>query len=94
MRPVINLRPLNIFVTYIHFKMENISSLINILRPNNFIATIDLKDAYFTVPTHPDYSKYLRFWWNIIYEFIVLPFGLPSSPRVFTKVMKQGKGIR
>ena len=91
---------LNVFVKYIHFKMENVNSLIDLLRPNDFIATIDLKDAYFTVPIHQDYSKYLRFWWNGLYEFTVLPFGLSSSPRVFTKVMKpilafcRGKGIR
>jgi hypothetical protein len=46
MRPVINLKRLNTFVAYLHFKMENISSLIDLLRPNDFIARIDLKDAF------------------------------------------------
>jgi hypothetical protein len=68
--------------------MENISSLIDLFRPNDFIATIYLKDAYFTVPIHADHSKFLRFRWNgLLYEFIVLPFGLASAPRVFTKLM-------
>lgn len=50
MRPVINLKCLNSFLEYFHFKMENINSLIDFLWPNDFITTIDLKDAYFTVP--------------------------------------------
>ena len=101
MRPVINLKRLNTFVRYLHFKMENINSLIDLLRPNDFIATIDLKDAYFTVPIHVDHSKFLRFYWDgLLYEFIVLPFGLVSAPRVFTKLMKpiiaylRGKSMR
>ena len=44
--------------------MENINSLSDILRPDDFIATIDLKDAYFTVPIHSAYSKFLRFFWR------------------------------
>jgi hypothetical protein len=101
MRSVINLKRLNTFVEYLHFKMENISSLVDLLRPNDFIATIDLKDAYFTVPIHADHSKFLRFCWNgLVHEFIVLPFGLASAPCVFTKLMKpiiaylRGKFIR
>ena len=81
--------------------MENINSLIDLLRPNDFIATIDLKDAYFTVPIHDDHSKFLRFYWHgLLYEFIVLPFGLTLAPRVFTKLMKpiiaylRGKFVR
>ena len=89
MRPVINLKTSNTFVAYQHFKMKNINiSLSDILRPNDFTA-IDLKDAYFTVPIHSAYSKFLPFYWRgVLYEFIALPFRLPSALRVFTKLMK------
>ena len=51
--------------------------------------TMDLKDAYLSVPIHADHSKYLRFEWESeLWEFTCLPFGLSSAPRVFTKVMK------
>ena len=89
LRPAINLKALNFFVRYVHFEMENINSLLDLLRSGDFIATVDLKDAYFTVPKHDDYSKYLRFCWNgMLYEFLALPFGLSSAPRIFTKIMK------
>ena len=69
--------------------MENLNSVLDLLNGGEFITTIDLKDAYFTVPIHPNHSKYLRFEWDSrLFEFTCLPFGLSSAPRVFTKVMK------
>ena len=59
--PVINLKPLNSFVEYHHFKMEGLSSLLDLIRPNDHMITMDLKDAYLSVPIHADHSKYLRF---------------------------------
>ena len=63
LRPVINLKPLNHFVEYLHFKMEGLTSLLDLIRPNDFMITMDLKDAYLSVPIHADHSKYLRFEW-------------------------------
>lgn len=50
LRPVINLKPSNEFVHDIHFKMENIESVKQLLRTGDFMATIVLKDAYFSIP--------------------------------------------
>ena len=51
--------------------------------------SIDLKDAYLSVPIFQEHRKYLRFIWEeMTYEFQCLPFGLSSAPRVFTKLMK------
>ncbi|KAK2551360.1 Transposon Tf2-6 polyprotein [Acropora cervicornis] len=101
LRPVINLKPLNEFVQYHHFKMEGLNTLLDLLSGSEFFTTIDLKDAYFSIPIHADHCKYLRFEWNsTLFEFICLPFGLSSAPRVFTKVLKpfvasiRNKGIR
>ena len=46
LRPVINLRLLNKFVQYHHFKMEGLSSLLDLLSGGEFLTTIDLKDVY------------------------------------------------
>jgi len=48
---------------------------------------LDLKDAYYAVPMHPESKKYLRFqFMETIYEFRCLPFGLSLTPRVFTRI--------
>jgi len=89
LRPVINLRPLNSYLVYEHFKMENIAMVRDILKPNDFMAKIDLKDAYFAIPIYSADRKFLVFeWQNKLFCFNCLPFGLASAPRVFTKVLK------
>ena len=100
-RPVINLRPLNAFLRHQHFKMEGIHVVRDLLQQGDWMARIDLKDAYFAVPVCPSDCKYLHFKWRSkSYEFTCLPFGLSTAPRVFTKVLRpviaylREKGIR
>ena len=89
LRPVINLKQLNFFVEYHHFKQENISLALDLIQKDDYLTSIDLCDAYFSISIHDDYKKYLRFLWKgIIYEFQVLCFGLASAPRIFTKLLK------
>ena len=88
-RPVINLKPLNCFIPYEHFKMESIHMLKDLLKKGDYMVKIDLKDAYLTVPIWQNHQKYLRFLWrDSLLEFACLPFGLASAPRVFTKLLK------
>ena len=61
LRPVINLKSPNECVEEIHFKMENIDLVKTLLKPGNYRASIDLKDAYFSTPIWLPYRKYLRF---------------------------------
>ena len=75
-RLVINLKKLNVFLRYDHFKMEGIY----LLR--------DLKDAYFVIPVWKDHRKYLRFLWKGFLLMLVF-FGLTAAPRLYTKVPKQ-----
>ena len=90
-RPVINLKPLNQFVEKIHFKVENIRIALNCISPGDFMVSIDLKDAYFSVPIFQPHRKYLRFLWNFKrYEFTCLSFGYSLAPRVFTKTFNIG----
>lgn len=101
-RPVINLKPLNSqFLSPPHFKMDTVKDVAGLLRPGDFGASIDLKDAYFHIPVHPSLRKYLRFIWRgKLYEFLVLPFGLSTAPFIFTKVTRpvaaflRAQGIR
>ena len=76
LRPVINLKTLNEFESKIHFKMEGIHLVQDLIKPGDYLATIDLKDAYFSIPIFHRDGKYFRFLWDkILYQFTCLPFG-------------------
>ena len=49
MRTVFNLKKLNQFVLYEHFKMEGIAAVVDMLQPGDWMIRINLKDAYFAV---------------------------------------------
>jgi len=88
-RPVINLKALNKFIVEEHFKMEGFHMVKDLVKPGDWLAKIDLKDAYFLVPIDPSHRKYLQFQWqDSLYQFQCLPFGLSCAPRTFTKLMK------
>jgi hypothetical protein len=88
-RAVLNLKPLNEFICKHHFKMENWWSLRTLLLPGDYMVRLDLKDAFLSIPIHRDFVKFLCFdWKGQRYAWQRLPFGLTSSPRVFTKVLK------
>lgn len=88
-RPIINLKALNRFVDTVHFKMEGIHMLKDMMRPGDFLTKVDLKDAYFMIPIHAEHRKFLRFaWQSKTYQFNCLPFGLSSAPWVFTKTSR------
>lgn len=89
MRFILNLKDLNSFIDTEHFKLEDVRTASNLITKDCFMAVLDLKDAYLSIPIHASSRKYLRFTFdNKIYEFVTLPFGLNTAPFVFTKVMK------
>jgi len=88
-RPVINLKFLNEYVQYNHFKQETFNVVLDLLEKGDFMTSVDMEQAYFHIPIHPDSQKYLKFSWNgRLYKFVCLCFGLSSAPYVFTKVLK------
>jgi len=44
-RPVINLKPLNVFVQKIHFKMKNINMVLHTIFHGDYLVSLDLKVA-------------------------------------------------
>ena len=46
---------------YIHFNMETLQSVLSLILPGRYLASLDLKDAYYSVPVHPDHTKFLKF---------------------------------
>ena len=88
-RLILNLKQLNESAEYHHFKMENFRNAITLMTPNCFMASIDLKDAYYSVSVNKNDRKYLRFIWkHQLFQFTCLPNGLSCAPRIFTKILK------
>ena len=88
-RPILNLKPLNVFMRPPSFKMETLAAILLALRPGYWAASLDLKDAYLQIPMHKSAWRWLRFFLNgAPYEFRVLPFGLSAAPRSFTMVVR------
>ncbi|XP_063790602.1 uncharacterized protein LOC134945328 [Pseudophryne corroboree] len=89
-RPILNLRSLNIYLKRFKFKMESLREVITSLEGGDFMVSLDIKDAYLHVPIYPPHQAYLRFVvHDCHYQFQTLPFGLSTAPRIFTKVMAE-----
>ncbi len=87
LRPILDLRVLNRALHRLPFKMLTPKRIFGCVRPRDWFAAIDLKDAYFHVSILPRHRPFLRFAFEgRAYQYKVLPFGLSLSPRVFTKV--------
>ncbi|KAF7239825.1 Ran-binding protein 17 [Varanus komodoensis] len=88
LRPTLDLRGLNRFITPKKLWMTTLQNILPLLGRGDWSASLDLKDAYFHISIHPRHRCFLRFAVaSEIYEFKVLPFGLATAPRVFTKCM-------
>ena len=88
-RMILNFKKLNDHMPYIHFKMETIKSVINLVTQNCFMAKIDIKDADYSTVILPEHQNFLKFsLQGKLYKFICLPNGLCSGPRKFTKLLK------
>ena len=88
-RLILNLKGLNKYLEYKHFKMQIFQSVLSLIKPDCFMATIDLKDAHYSVKIDELATKYLKFLLNSkLLKFVVLPNGLFPGPRKFTKLKK------
>ena len=88
-RMILNLKGLNEHIEYHHFKMDTLWSAVRLMTFNCFMASLDLKDAYYSVPIANEHKKYLRFYWRgKLFQYTCMPNGLASAPRYFTKLLK------
>ena len=88
-RLILDLSDLNLYLKKVHFKMDGLSSIASIIGRGDFLASLDLQDAFLTIAMHPSCYKYLCFdFEGVRYCFIALVFGLSCAPRIFTKLLK------
>ena len=60
------------------------------MRPLAWMVSLDLSDAYWHVPVHRCFQRFLAIpFQGHPYVFHRLPFGLNIAPRVFTKLVRQ-----
>ena len=87
-RTILNLKHLDEFVNYRHFEMESFRC-IESNKKDLRMATVDLKDAFFTIPAHISHQKYFRFeWFQNFDKFLDMPYGYSDAMRIFTKILK------
>ena len=88
-RTILNLKSLNKDCDTAHFKMESLKQALHMVRQGCFMASIDIKDAFYSVPINEHHMKYLKFTWEgKIFQFCAMPNGYCDAMRVFTKLLK------
>ena len=63
-RLILDLSDLNDSVTYRHFKMESLQTAINMVQKHSYMGSLDLSDAYYSIPIAQEDKKLLRFTWG------------------------------
>ena len=70
-------------------KMDSLNTVLEMVKSSCFMASIDLKDAYYSVPIATVDQKYLKFLWRRkLYKYVCFPNGLAFCPRKLTKLLK------
>ena len=88
-RVILNLKKLNNFVVSRHLKMETLDTAVKLTKPGAWAGSLDLKDAYYSIPIWSGHTKFLKFGFcGRLYKYLALPNGLKSGPRTFTKIMR------
>ena len=88
-RLVIDLVRLNDYISSPTFALTNHQVLRKTLTIPSWMASLDIKDAFLHVPIRENLHKFLAITANNrLFFFRTLPFGLTTSPRTFTFLMK------
>ena len=83
----------NDYITTRSFKFQSLDDAIKLLKPNCYMAKIDLKHAYRSVPIHPANYQATGCKWRFtgddfdtFFYDTRLPFGAKSSPEIFHRL--------
>ena len=86
---ILKLKNLNEHVEYQKLKMETLSSTLCLMRPNDYMAKINIEDAYHGIKILKQHQKILKFIHkSCLYKFAALPNGYTEGLRKFTKALK------
>ena len=89
MRVILNLKKFNFFLKKRKFKMQMLSSMLNLISKNSWLLSIDLADAYLVIKILDEHTRYLKFEFNsVLYKYLFMCFGMSSAPCKYTKLLK------
>ena len=89
LRMILNIKKFNKHVEHEHFKMDTLQTALQLVEKNDWFISIDFSDAYYSIPVVESHRKYLRFQFeDVLYQYNVIPNGLKTGPRLFTKLLK------
>ena len=73
--------------------MEFINNVSNLIKSNVYMASIELKDPFFSVAIHNHYQKYIiKFISGNLFKFTFMPNGYGPTKRIFAKILKVPSG--
>ena len=88
-RLILDLSRLNEFIVLPRFQLLQLKDVLSMIRPGDWMASIDLEKAYWHVPMAPEARRFLQFRvGDCGFCFNVLPFGLSTAPYWFTRILK------
>jgi len=71
---IFRIKNLDKHVHFNHFKMDTLQGVLSLMTPNCYTASVDLKDASYSVPIAVAHQKYLKFeWGGKLYQFTYFP---------------------
>ncbi|CAK1578823.1 unnamed protein product [Parnassius mnemosyne] len=86
-RPIINLKGLNRYLTPKKFRLLNHFKVPHFLQKGDFLMKIDISQAYFHIPITNRHRRFLSIvHQNKVLQFTCLPFGLSTAPLTFARV--------
>lgn len=89
-RLIVNMRGVNRHLKEFKFKMEGLSTVLQLIQPGDFLIKWDLREGYFHVPLGDQASRMCGIQWGgKFYRYTTLPFGCSLSPITFTKVVRE-----
>ena len=88
-RVILNLKNLNQTLEINRVKMETTHLVAHLIQRNYYMLKITLKYSYYCVKILEEHTEYLEFFaGSKLFKFSVLPNGLSSGPRKFTKLTR------
>jgi hypothetical protein len=87
-RLILDGRELNVYIREQAFKMTDWMAVRDAIRRFFWACKLDFSSAFHHLGVHPDLQRYLVFRYDgVYYRYVGLPFGLRSSPRLFSAAM-------